>query len=89
MQKLDVEKKMFTATWEDPSCRATEPQFVPRPGSSQEEDGVVVFACLGTSSEEPMTAFIVLDPVTLTELGRFSIPFTTPIGFHGVWVPGH
>jgi len=89
VQKLDVEKKMFTATWEDPSCRATEPQFVPRPGSSQEEDGVVVFACLGTSSEEPMTAFIVLDPVTLTELGRFSIPFTTPIGFHGVWVPGH
>jgi len=88
VQKLDVEKKMFTATWEDPSCRATEPQFVPRPGSSHEEDGVVVFACLGTSSEEPMTAFIVLDPVTLTELGRFSVPFTTPIGFHGVWVPG-
>jgi hypothetical protein len=87
LQKLDVEKKSFTATWEDPSCRATEPQFVPRPGGTEEEDGVVVFACLGTSSSDPMTAFVVLDPVTLTELGRFSIPYSTPIGFHGVWVP--
>merc|ERR1711892_491501 len=88
VQKLDVEEKRFTATWEDPSCRATEPQFVPRPGSTEEEDGVVVFACLGTSSVQPMTSFIVLDPVNLKELGRFSIPSATPVGFHGVWVPG-
>ena len=30
IHKLDVEKKEFTAAWEDPKCRATEPQFVPR-----------------------------------------------------------
>ena len=30
IHKLDVEKKEFTAKWEDPKCRATEPQFVPR-----------------------------------------------------------
>ena len=30
IHKLDVEKKEFTAHWEDPKCRATEPQFVPK-----------------------------------------------------------
>ena len=89
IQKLDVEKKSFTATWEDSSCRATEPQFVPRPGGKEEEDGVVVFACLGTSIDKPKTSFIILDPINLKELGRFSIPSSTPVGFHGVWVPGN
>ena len=88
IQKLDVELKKFTATWEDSECRATEPQFVPRPGSKDEEDGVVVFACLGTNTSQPSTYFIVLEPKKLKELGRFSIPSTTPVGFHGVWVPG-
>ena len=88
IQKLDVDKKRFTATWEDPSCRATEPLFVPRPGGSKEEDGVVVFACLGTNRSEPMTALVVLEPGNLEELGRFSVPTVTPIGFHGVWAPG-
>jgi len=87
IQKLDVKLKEFVASWEDPLCRATEPQFVPRPGSEEEEDGVVVFACLGTSNLDPSTFFIVLDPVNLKELGRFSIPSTTPVGFHGIWVP--
>ena len=86
IQKLDVKLKEFVASWEDPLCRATEPQFVPRPGSEEEEDGVVVFACLGTSNLDPSTFFIVLDPVNLKELGRFSIPSTTPVGFHGIWL---
>ena len=86
IQKLDVEKKRITATWEDKSCRATEPAFVPRPASTEEEDGVVVFACLGTSLTQRKTDFIVLDPLHLTELGRFSVPFITPVGFHGVWI---
>lgn len=84
--KLDITEKAFTAVWEDPTCRATEPQFVARPGGTEELDGVVVFACLGTSEHQPFTAFIVLDPENLTELGRFSYPATTPVGFHGVWV---
>ena len=86
IQKLDVELKRITASWEDPKCRATEPQFVPRPGGSDEEDGVVVFACLGTRPDQPSTHLIVLEPLHLRELGRFSVPHTTPVGFHGIWV---
>ena len=86
IMKLDVEKKELTQTWDDPNCRATEPQFVPRPGSTLEDDGVVVFVCLGTSLETPNTALVVLDP-DLQELGRYSVPFATPVAFHGVWLP--
>ena len=32
--KLDVVKKEFVSTWIDPKCLATEPMFVPRPGST-------------------------------------------------------
>ena len=31
--KLDVENKEFVKVWEDSNCMATEPYFVPRPGS--------------------------------------------------------
>lgn len=82
--KLDVEKKTFSFWWTDPGCSATEPQFVPRPGGTHEEDGVVVFACLGT--ENPVTHLVVLNPEDLREMGRFSVPYTTPVGFHGVWI---
>ena len=45
--KLDAENKKFVKVWEDPKCLATEPYFVPRPESSEEEDGVVLTLCLG------------------------------------------
>ena len=86
IQKLDVVLKRITASWEDPQCRATVPQFVARPEGSEEEDGVVVFACVGTESDQPRTHLVVLEPGHLTELGRFSVPHTTPVGFHGIWV---
>ena len=83
--KLDTYKKMFVKTWEDPECFATEPLFVPRPGSTKEQDGVVVFSCLGVNKETPTTFFVVLNN-DLEELGRFSAPFNTPVEFHGLWI---
>ena len=85
IMKLDVDKKEFPSIWDDPTCRATEPQFVPRPGSHQETDGVVVFVCLGIDQEKPTTSFVVLNP-DLQELGRFSVPLATPVAFHGIWI---
>ena len=83
--KLDTMKKKFVKTWEDSKCFATEPIFVPRPGSTKEQDGVVVFSCLGTDRENPTTYFVVLNP-DLEELGRFSAPVNTPVEFHGLWI---
>ena len=33
LMKLDVQNKEFVKVWEDSNCMATEPYFVPRPGS--------------------------------------------------------
>ena len=86
IMKLDVKEKMFVKFWEDPNCRATEPLFIPRPGSIEEDDGVVISVCLGTNKDNPTTSFVVLNP-DLEELGRFSVSYATPVGFHGTWRP--
>ena len=52
----------------------------------REDDGVVVFACLGTDYKEPSTHLVVLEPENLQELGRFSVPYTSAVGFHGIWI---
>lgn len=82
--RLNVVTKRIEGWWEDQSCRATEPQFVPDPSGTMEQDGVLITACLSTGEEE--THLVVLDPATFTELGRFTVPTRTPIGFHGVWI---
>ena len=77
---------IIVPAWEFESWKKVQ-VFVQRPGSTEEEDGVLVFVCLGTSQENTTTYFVVLSP-DLEELGRFSAPFPTPLGFHGTWVYG-
>ena len=59
------------------------PYFVPRPGSTEEEDGVVLTLCLDPNKQNPTTSLVVLDS-HLNELGRFGAPIPTPIGFHNI-----
>ena len=80
---LDISKNQWRSTGGE-SWKETK-VFDQRPGSTEEEDGVLVFVCLGTSQENTTTYFVVLNP-DLEELGRFSAPFPTPLGFHGTWV---
>ena len=85
LMKLDVQTKEFVKVWEDSNCMATEPYFVPRPGSTEEEDGVVLTLCLDPNKQNPTTTLVVLDS-HLNELGRFAAPIPTPIGFHSIWI---
>ena len=61
----------------------------PRPEGVEEEDGLVVFACLGTQPSTPATALVLLDPSDLREVARFTVPHHTPVGFHGIWLDQH
>ena len=45
LMKLDVQNKEFVKVREDSNCMVTE-HFVPRPGSMEEEYGVVLTLCL-------------------------------------------
>lgn len=63
---------------------AGEPLFIPRPGSSTEEDGVVVAPGIDA---EGRCLMVVLDPATWTEAARVQLPFGVPNRFHGMWLP--
>ena len=70
--------------WHEPGAYPGEPVFVPRPGGTEEGDGVVLSVVL-----EPArggSSVLVLDAVSMTELGRAEVPQHVPFGFHGGFV---
>jgi carotenoid cleavage dioxygenase-like enzyme len=81
---------------EDPATNATfwgqdgwlpsEPVFVPRPGATEEDDGVVLCVVLDANSEPPETFLLVLDARSFTELARAKTPHPVPFGLHGAFV---
>eukprot|EP00877_Chromochloris_zofingiensis_P002846 jgi/Chrzof1/12562/UNPLg00514.t1 len=73
-----------TWTWHEPGAAPSEPQFVARPGSTSEDDGVVMSTCMGPHGN---SFLIILDAASWTELARAQLPYATPVRFHGTWVP--
>jgi len=67
--------------WERPAESPGEAIFVPRPGGSEETDGIVLFASLDARTQR--SALVVLDAATFTEVARAWVPAVLPIGFHG------
>ena len=67
--------------WERPDESPGEAIFVPKPGSTGETDGVVLFVAL--NAREQRSALVVLDAATFEERARAWAPAMLPIGFHG------
>ena len=64
------------------------PVFVPRPGATEEDDGVVLSVVLDATAEPPETFLLVLDARSFTELARATTPHPVPFGLHGAFVGG-
>ena len=63
-----------------------EPLFVPRPGGTAEDDGVVL--SMGTDASGGSSLYV-LDASDMRLLARCQSPVPLPAGFHGEWVaPG-
>lgn len=77
---IDVETGEV-ASWGRPGEVPGEPVFVPRPGSSEEGDGVVLAIVLEAGGAT--SSMVVLDGRTLEEVGRARVPQHVPFGFHG------
>jgi carotenoid cleavage dioxygenase len=72
-----------------PTTAVQEVLFVPRDGSSEEDDGWLLgFA---TDRAEGRTDLVVLaaDDVAAGPVARVELPGRVPDGFHGTWVPDH
>jgi len=57
-----------------------EPYFVARPGSTDEDDGVVVV--LGSDTNSKFSTLYVIDGKTMSLLGQADIPTFVPLGLH-------
>jgi carotenoid cleavage dioxygenase-like enzyme len=78
--KLDVDNRT-SDTWFEAGCYPGEPVFVPAPGGTSEDDGVVLSVVLDSTAG---TSFmLVLDAGSWRELARAGVPHAIPFGFHG------
>jgi torulene dioxygenase len=71
---------------ERPFCTPSEPIFVPRPGATEEDDGVVLMIEL--DGIKGKSALVVIDAQSFEEVGRAEVKdgvFVVPHHFHGAW----
>lgn len=74
------------------SIAVHEPQFIPNPGSTEEDDGVVIVRGLDVQSGKGKRFFkveiyflgmvIIINAKTMTEVGTAVVPISIPFGFH-------
>ena len=69
--------------WYDRGLYPGEPLFVSRPGTNDEDDGVLLSVIYDGSTA---TSFVlILDAHDLSEIGRVHVPHHIPFGFHGTF----
>ncbi|KAJ3193059.1 hypothetical protein HK101_005498 [Irineochytrium annulatum] len=71
--------------WYEKDCFPGEPVFVPRPGGTEEGDGVLVSVILKGAKEgkDAESMLLLLDPTTMKEVARAEMGRVVPFGFHG------
>nr|KAG5710075.1 hypothetical protein BaRGS_030151 [Batillaria attramentaria] len=81
--KLDMEKRT-PVYWEEEGYDPGEPVFVPRPGATEEDDGVLMSPVIHLTGEKPCF-LLFLDAATFTEIARATTPpgVRIAMSFHG------
>jgi torulene dioxygenase len=72
-----------TKIWHKPNHTPSEAIFVPRPGATEEDDGVLLSVVLDEYTMK--SSVVVLDAKEMKEVGRAEMAGVFPIGFHGVF----
>jgi carotenoid cleavage dioxygenase len=87
VRKFDLERGTSETRQFGAGNGVGEPLFVPRHGSTAEDDGYVLV--LNYNQGRDASAFFVLDArdLTGTPLAEIRVPHRVPYGFHGNWVP--
>jgi len=88
LAKVNVESGDVEGVWCEPGHIPTELRFIPRPGATAQDDGVLV--SLVTAPDGARSFCLVLDGKTFDVLAKayFREGHRLPYGFHGTFVPG-
>lgn len=70
-----------TLLWQEPGMTPGEPVFIAKPGSTEEDEGVVITIVMDVLKQKAF--LLVLDAQTFKELGRAYAPHIIPEGLHG------
>jgi carotenoid cleavage dioxygenase-like enzyme len=82
VSKLDITRETLTH-WGERGAYPGEPVFVRRPGTTREDDGVLLSVVFDARAKT--SYLLVLDARDLTEIARASVPHHIPFGFHGLY----
>jgi carotenoid cleavage dioxygenase-like enzyme len=83
--KIDTETGEVRS-WSADGCFPGEPIFVPAPGESAEDEGVLLSVVLDSARQA--SSLVVLDARTLDEVARAEVPHHIPHSFHGQYFGG-
>ncbi len=78
--KVDMETKNILS-WSHAGCEPGEPVFIARPGSKDEDDGIIL--AVVRNKFENHSFLLILDAHSFQELGRAIAPHSIPPGLHG------
>ena len=81
--KVDADEKKWLVWAPETRHVPSEPIFIPRPGATDEDDGVLLTVVMDVQVRH--SALVVIDAKTMTELGRAVMPIVMTYGFHGTW----
>ena len=81
--KIDVEVGAVDKYWHVPGHYPSEPVFAPRPGATEEDDGVVLSTVYDSHIDK--SYLIILDGKTFEPLAKAYTPIRLPFAFHGRW----
>ncbi|CAN5155587.1 carotenoid oxygenase family protein [soil metagenome] len=77
--KLDLSSKRHEQ-WHERNAYTTEPVFVPRPGATEEDDGLVISLILDAADKKSF--LLILDAKSFKEVARAYVPHAIPFTVH-------
>mmetsp|Transcript_34947 Transcript_34947/g.62905 ORF Transcript_34947/g.62905 Transcript_34947/m.62905 type:complete len:607 (+) Transcript_34947:67-1887(+) len=83
--KVDLQNGGASTEWYKRHHFPSEPIFVPRPGATDEDDGVLLSVVLDGVAE--MSYLLIIDAKTMTTLAKAYTPSTMPCDVHGQFFP--
>ncbi|KAM0475132.1 hypothetical protein ACHAPX_007266 [Trichoderma viride] len=81
--KIDTKKQSWKIWSPKTKQLPSEPIFIARPGAKTEDDGVLLTVAM--DSAEKKSSLVVIDAITMKEIGRAHMPIVMGYGFHGAY----